>query len=94
MNKAIEIILKLQTKNIPTTFIPEKIEKDYTFIQLFAITLFLFLVAIFSPITTIGFGKRKRKFEVYKKWIKIVTVTIPIIIVAKIFEIFWHYFHL
>ncbi|WP_300661511.1 hypothetical protein [Fluviicola sp.] len=86
--KAVELLIKQQTNYVPSDFVPQKIEKDPIYLIWLCITSFLFIVAAIPPVTIIGLGKRKRKVELYKVWIKIVTVTVP---AALIIGPFWDY---
>lgn len=86
--KAVELLVKQQTNYVPSDFVPQKIEKDPVYLRWLCITVFLFIVAVIPPVTIIGLGKRKRKVELYKVWIKIVTVTVP---AALIIGPFWDY---
>lgn len=86
--QAVELLMKEQINYAPKDFVPQKIENDPVYLIWLCITSFLFIVAAIPPVTTIGLGKRKRKAELYKVWIKIVTVTVP---AALIIGPFWDY---
>ncbi len=86
--QAVELLMKEQINYAPKDFVPQKIEKDPIYLIWLCITSFLLIVAAIPPVTIIGLGKRKRKVELYKVWIKIVTVTVP---AAIIIGPFWGY---
>lgn len=86
--QAVELLMKEQINYPPKDFVPQKIESDPIYLIWLCITSFLFIVAAIPPVTIIGLGKRKRKVELYKVWIKIVTVTVP---AALIIGPFWGY---
>lgn len=95
INKAVEISLKIQTKFVPSDFVSQEIEKDPTTLRWFFITVFIFIVAVFRPITTIGLGKKKWKLDFYKIWIPFVTYTVPVtLFVGPLWSYIKHFFNL
>jgi hypothetical protein len=94
VNKAVEIILKKQTKFVPSDFVGQKIEKDPNNLRWFFITLFIFTVALLRPVTTIGLGKKKWKLDFYKIWIPFVTYTVPVTLIASLWTLIKQLIHL
>ena len=85
-DKAIELLLMIETNYEPEGFVAKEKPKSPIFVRLLVLGLFLFVVSIIRPRTTIGLGKRKLTYNFYKYWIKFVTITLP---VALIIAPFW-----
>lgn len=78
---AIELLTKLGSGFMPKNYEPVEKPNDPIWIKLFAVAVFISLVSIFRPKTLIGLGKMKRILIIYKTWIKIVSVTVPTMII-------------
>jgi len=74
--KATELLLKLNAN-----YFPENIEPVSKFnpwaIRLAVFSILILLISHFKPKTTLGLGKHKGLLNYYKKYIKIIIVTIP-----------------
>jgi len=85
-NKAIELLLKIQSGYTPIDYKPIPITADVAcknlLIDQHLLWVFIGLIILsISPKTTIGIGKRKNKYNFYKAWIYIVLFSIPNLII-------------
>ncbi len=78
-DKAVELLLKMQSNYQPKDFIAKEKPKDATEYKVLTLIAFITIVAYLRPKTTIGLGKSKAEYAFYKVWIKTITITIPAI---------------
>jgi hypothetical protein len=81
-DKAVELLLKIQTNYTPDNFIPKEKVKSPLVYKLDALILFFTIIVFIRPKTTLELGRSKLKFRFYKIWIGFVTITIPSILIA------------
>lgn len=79
---ALELVLKLNSGYTSKEFIPKEKPKEPIFYRIIFLLQFILWIAIISPKTTIGIGKRKFRYKFYKFWIKLVTITIPTFLIV------------
>ena len=84
-NRAIELILKLETDYVPLNYENESNLNSNIFKVWIYGSICLILIGI-RPRTTIGIGRKKRLAWFYKKWIYVVTVFIPLTIILPIIK--------
>lgn len=84
-DEAIELLLKSESGYAPRDFVSVKKPKNPLFMRLLIIGIFVYVVSIIRPKTTIGVGKMKQKLIFYKFWIKFVTITLPTILIIAPF---------
>jgi hypothetical protein len=82
---AIEILLKFQSGFVPMDFEKQEKPKNPVLIRVFFVGFFIFLISIIRPKTTLGLGKLKQLLFFYKFWIKLVTYTLPSILILTPF---------
>lgn len=80
-DKAIELLLKINTNYQPADFTATVKPKSTIYYKLLFLTILFCLISYFRPKTTIGLGKAHSQYNFYKIWIKFVTVTIPAILI-------------
>jgi len=84
-NKAIELILKLETDYVPVDY-SNKGNMDSTIYKIWLYGFICLVLLAIRPKTVIGIGKKSRLAWFYKKWIYIVTVFIPLTILLPIIK--------
>lgn len=81
--KAIELLLKNSTDYNSTDDVTTTLSRK-TIIRLVIIGIFLIIIAIFNPKTTIGIGKYKGLLKFYKVYTRLILFTIPVVFLAPI----------
>ena len=81
-DRAIEILLSEKFGYEPQGFQKTEKSKNPILIRLATLSVLLPLVVLFKPKTTIGLGKNGNKYRVYKWWIKLITITVPLMLIA------------
>jgi len=84
INRAVEIILKLETGFVPDGFTTSKPFLSKWVIIVGVPLLILFIILWFPPKTYLGFGLGEIKIKRWKLWLKIITVIIPVNILLPI----------
>lgn len=82
---AIVLLLKSESGYIPKDFIRIKKPMNPVFLKLLILGIVIYIFSFFPPKTTIGVGKMKQRLVFYKFWIKLVTVTLPTILILAPF---------
>jgi hypothetical protein len=84
--KSIELLLKYTADYKPDN-IKEVTKINPLAVKLFSISVFILLISLFKPKTTIGIGKHKSLVKIYKFYTTAVLITLPsIFIIAPLFE--------
>ncbi|WP_162343228.1 hypothetical protein [Cyclobacterium salsum] len=84
--KAIDLLLKSESGYVPDEFIKEEKPRDPIYLRLLLIGVFVFIIVIIKPKTTVGIGQMKARYGFYLFWIKFVTIILP---TALILGPFW-----
>lgn len=79
-DRAIELILKLNSDYSEQEFTPPKKERNPRLLKVAVILFIIWIVAANSPKTTIGLGKLRQRLVYYRLWIKLVTYTLPLLL--------------
>lgn len=87
-NEAIGLLLQSQFEHIPNNFVKAEKKKTPIYYRLSFLSLFLLIVLMISPSTTIGLGKKKIRYLLFSKWATFVTITLPAVLVLAPF---WTY---
>ena len=82
---ALELLLKLNSEYTPDVFEAELKPLNPLTLRLTALFFFLSLILFVKPMTIFGIGKSQRKLDFYKKYIKVVSFTIPVALVIMPF---------
>ncbi|MES2131739.1 MAG: hypothetical protein V4506_05270 [Bacteroidota bacterium] len=83
--KAVELCLKIQVDYQDSNFKPIKETADPIYSRLFIFSIILLVASIVRPKTTIGLGHNKSKLKFYKFWEKLITYTIPSLLIVSPF---------
>lgn len=86
-HRAIQLLLEETFNYTPKSFVPKKKKKSSIIKRNIFLALVLFLVFSIRPKTTIGLGKFKFRRMAYRRWVQLVTVTVPIaLLVTPLWE--------
>ncbi len=83
INRALEIILSVETKYVPKDFVSNNLSIRYWLISML-ITLIICLILSFPPESHIEVGLGKRRVKIWKIWIRIISIIIPAGIILPI----------
>lgn len=83
INRALEIILSVETKYVPKDFVSNNLPIRYWLISML-ITLIICLILSFPPESHIEVGLGKRRVKIWKIWIRIISIIIPAGIILPI----------
>lgn len=83
VNRALEILLSLETKYLPET-VEDSLSISRSYVVILAIAFFICIVLSFPPKSYLGFGKGEKRVRYWKFWLKLISVTIPISILLPI----------
>jgi hypothetical protein len=75
-NRALEILLSLQTNYVPENVGMGKLISKTT-IVIFSVALFICIILSFAPKSYLGFGKGEKKVRFWKIWLRLISFTIP-----------------
>ena len=78
---AIETILKIESGYKPANFKPKYEKPNPIHIKIYIFLIILFISAYIHPKTTIGLGQRKNKLKFDRFWIKLITITLPSLLI-------------
>lgn len=86
MHSAIDLLLKSESNYVPSNFKPVQIPtepRNPIYLKILVVAIFVYLVSLIRPKTTIGIGKMKEKMTYHKIWIKFVMITLPGVLIIS-----------
>jgi len=78
---AIETILKIESDYKPANFKPIYEKPNPIYLKVFVFLIVLLVCSIIRPNTAIGLGKNKSKLKFYRFWIRLITITLPSLLI-------------